>query len=65
MSGTTPKEVTVVLKGESSTYRHKFLVYEDFCVEPRDDTIRALIEEAKQEFKGPIEDVKIRIAMEV
>lgn len=59
-----PKEVTVVIKGTDSTYRQKFLVYEEFMVEPGSPVLKSLILDAQEAYKGEVEEIKIRVAMQ-
>lgn len=58
-------EVTVSLKGEDSTYKQKFLVYEEFKMQHDDPIILELIKETKQQCTMKIEDVKVRAVMQV
>lgn len=58
-------ELTVILKDSERTFRQKFLVYDVFQV-TRDDThIKYYIEEAKKNFEGEPEEIKIKIHLEI
>lgn len=59
------KELTVILKDVERSYRQKFLVYEDFCLEPDDAVIGACIALAKKNFDGEPEDIQVRVLMVV
>lgn len=58
-------ELTVSLKGEDSSYKHKFLVYEEFIMQPDDPVIIDYIKQAKENAKFEIEDIKIRAMLQV
>lgn len=59
----TSKELTVILKDEERTVKQKFLVYEDICLNRDDPVILQCIEEARKNFDGEPDDVKVRILM--
>jgi len=59
------KELTVILKDEARSYREKFLVYEDFCLQPEDPMINMCIEKAKKNFDGEPEYIQVRVLMVV
>lgn len=59
-----PKEVTVVIKGTDSTYRQKFLVYENFVMEPGSPVLKSLILDAQEAYKGEIDEIKVRVNMQ-
>lgn len=58
-------ELTVILKDSERTYRHKFLLYEEYTVSINDPLILMCIEEAKKSFVGEPESIQIKIHMEV
>jgi hypothetical protein len=58
-------ELTVILKDSERTYRHKFLLYEEYTVSITDPVILLCIEEAKKSFVGEPESIQIKIHMEV
>jgi hypothetical protein len=58
-------ELTVILKDSERTYRHKFLVYESLTMTVDDPNIRHYIEEAKKNFDGEPEDIKIKTHLEI
>lgn len=57
---TTPVEMTVTIKGESQTYKEKFLIYEDVTLKPDDEIVRACMDEARSHTHIEPEDVKVR-----
>lgn len=61
----TVKELTVVLKGEDKTYREKFLIYDDMQLCSDDPVIKDCINKAQANCKGPHEEVRLKISMEV
>jgi hypothetical protein len=58
-------ELTVILKDSERTYRQKFLVYENITVSDQDSHILHYIEEAKKNFQGEPEEIKIKIHLEI
>lgn len=54
------KEITVILKGDDSTYKHKFLCYDPFDSD-FDTKIFGLIKEAKECYRGTADDVTIKM----
>lgn len=58
-------ELTVILKDSERTYKHKFLIYEPYSVDPLDDEIQKCIEEAKKNFDGNPESIIIKIHLEI
>jgi hypothetical protein len=58
-------ELTVILKDSERTYRQKFLVYENITVSIQDAHILHYIEEAKKNFQGEPEEIKIKIHLEI
>ena len=61
-------EITVSIKSSESTFKKKFLSYEDYSFNPCDNIIKACVNETFAELK-PIEDVsdlqvKVRCSME-
>lgn len=58
-------ELTVSLKGEDSTYKQKFLVYEEFQMKYDDPLIKDHIEQAQALAKFEIEDIKITAKLQV
>ena len=64
MENNIPKTVTIVIKGDESTYRQKFLTYEAVTISHQDETLQALIKEAKEHYSGDVEEIKVRIAIE-
>ena len=58
----TASELTVILKFESSTYREKFLLYNQYHISYHDETIQACIKLCTDACNGETpEEVKIRI----
>ncbi len=58
-------ELTVSLKGEDSTFKKKFLIYEDFMFKYNDPVIQECIKHAQKEARIEVEDIKIRANMQV
>ena len=58
-------EVTVTLKGEDSSFRKKYLVYEEFKMVYDDPIIVSLIDKTKKEFNGVVEGIKVRALLVV
>ncbi len=58
-------ELTVILKDESRTYRQKFLVYNTYCANDSDPFIQECIQEAKKQFEGQPDSIRIKISIEV
>lgn len=55
-------EITVVIKGDESTYRQKFLCYEKVTNDLEDPVLADLIDQAKKHYNGTIEEIKIRMS---
>lgn len=60
----TPVEVTITIKGTDSTYRQKFLCYDKITLEEGDHVIQDCIREAKESYKGIVEEVRVRTNMQ-
>ena len=60
-----PVEVTISIKGEDSTFKQKFLVYEQFIMDYDDETIKSLIKEALDNAKIEPEDIKVRAMIQI
>ena len=58
-------ELTVILKDDESTYRQKFLLYDQYTISPEDPTIMECIETAKQNIKVQPTEIQIKIHLEV
>jgi hypothetical protein len=59
-------EITIILKDSERTYRQKFLIYNtEYCVNDHDETILNCIIEAKKNFQGNPESVKVKIHLEI
>lgn len=58
-------ELTISVKGEDSTYKQKFLVYEDFKMKHDDRLLKKLIKEAMENAKIEPEDIKVRAMIQV
>lgn len=58
-------EITIILKDESRTYRHKFLEYREFQAKHDDPVVEELICEARKSFEGNPTDIQVRISIEV
>jgi len=62
MNNAMPQEVTVIIKGDESTYRQKFLCYDPITIEHGSPILKDLVEQARESYKGEVEEIKIRIA---
>jgi len=58
-------ELTVILKDSERTYRQKFLMYNPYTMTYDDPQIIQCINDAKQNFQGEPEDIRIRASMEI
>lgn len=58
-------ELTVSLKGEDSTYKKKFLLYDEFIMKYDDPTIIDCIKQAKDDARIEVDDIKIRTNLQV
>ncbi len=58
-------ELTVILKDSERTYRQKFLIYDVYHPTHDDPVIMGCINEAKKNFDGEPEDIKIKIHLEI
>lgn len=58
-------ELTVSLKGEDSTYKKKFLLYDDFMMKYDDPKILECIKQAQDEARIEVDDIKIRANLQV
>lgn len=63
--GEPMNELTVVLKDSERTYRQKFLIYDDYCLNQDDPIILQCIKDAKANFQGEPESIQIKIHMEI
>jgi len=54
-------EITIVLKDSERTYKHEFLIYEDFSITDDDPVIQSCVDKAKENFKGEPEDITLRL----
>ena len=64
MTTETPKEITVIIKGEEATYRQKFLSYSPISLDLKDTVLADLVREAKEHYQGDIDEIKVRIALQ-
>ncbi len=53
-------ELSVTIKGAESTFKQKFLVYEDFQFNDTDPIVKKHVEEALSNAKIEPEDIKVR-----
>lgn len=58
-------EITIILKDSERTYRQKFLSYNAYSVSDQDPEILHCIEEAKKNFQGAPEEIKVKIHLEI
>lgn len=64
MTEPVPVEVSIKIKGESGTYNHKVLTYETVLMQPGAPTLAELVKEASEHYKGDVESISIKCAME-
>lgn len=57
-------EVTVILKGEDSTFRKQFNCYEEISISSECSSLRKMIEQTKKEFKGVPDEIQLRVHVE-
>jgi len=55
-----PIEITITLKGDDSSYKQKQLLYETLDA-LSEDTIKKLIETARREYHGEIDEVIVKL----
>lgn len=58
-------ELTVTVKGEDSSFKQKFLVYEDVLFKEDDPVLKDYIAQALANSKIQPESVKVRANMEI
>ena len=63
----TPVEVTIKVKGDSKTFRQKFLHYgsvvpkeHDLFTNAADPHLAAMVKEARENFQGEPEEISVR-----
>lgn len=57
-------ELVVSIKdSEGKTIKKPFLIYEDFTWSEKDPVIMQCVKELLEEFKGEVEDIKVRALM--
>jgi len=54
------KEVTITIKDENSTYKQKFLTYQEFEMSSHDTTIKQFIDESLSNSKIKPEQIIVR-----
>lgn len=62
---TQVSELTVFLKGEESSYKQKFLIYDEIMMNPVDPIVDRCIREAKEKFRVKPAEIKIKVVMEL
>ena len=55
-------ELTVIIKGESDTYKQKILVYDDLI---NDDILKFHVNQARENYRGDINQISAKINIEV
>lgn len=58
-------ELNITIKGEESSYKQKFLVYEEIVFKEDDPVIKKCLNEALSNAKIEPDDIKIRALMVV
>lgn len=56
-----PTELTVFVKDSERSYKHKFLIYEKYFLEPHDPIMQRCIQEALMSFGHTCDDISIKI----
>lgn len=59
------KIVTIVMKDEERTLRHKFLIYDDFMLSGDDPVIQKCVAETKKDFDSEPDSVEVKISMDI
>lgn len=59
-----PKEIVVTIKGDDNTYKQKFLVYDEFILEPGSPVLKDLVAEAQSSYRGEVNEIKVKISMQ-
>lgn len=58
-------EATIILKGEDSTFKKKFLCYSPIRIDSECPHIMEMVEQAKAEYKGTPEEVILKITCKI
>lgn len=58
-------EITVSVKGDDSSFKQKFLCYEECVLSPTDNTIQGFIKEAMANAKIEDPEVKVRALLQL
>lgn len=58
-------ELTVTIKGAESSYKQKFLIYDEFSWSENDPMIKKCVEEALESAKIEPEDIKVRALLQL
>ena len=58
-------EVTISIKDEEKTLKKKFLIYEQFTVNPQDPVIHRCIADTLKDFSSEPISIKVRINMKI
>jgi len=56
-------ELTITIKGIESTYKQKFLLYDEYLFSENDPIIKKCLQEAMENANFKPEDIKIRSLM--
>lgn len=56
--------VTVILKGEDSTFKKQFNCYDSLHIDTNSRNLNKMIDEAKSEFKLRPDEIRIKIDVE-
>lgn len=59
------KEVSVTLKDCEKRIKHDFLIYDELVIASDNKIIQECIAEAKKNFQGEPESIKVRVSLEV
>ena len=55
-----PVEITIILKSDDATYRHKFLCYEPIILNVENELMEAFINEAKSHFNHEPDEIQVK-----
>lgn len=61
----TVTELIVIIKNSESTYRQKFLCYDAYELQPYNPWVQSCITEAKDNFKGEAEEIRVKASLEI
>lgn len=60
-----PAEVTISVKNDEKRQSHKHLIYDKFTCDIEDAILKELVDNATKQFNDEVDDIKIKITMQV